>query len=87
VFLLARPPPRYNLFVRRPSRRFVVFGDRALSIVVAVIAAFAIDFFFSPPMFTLTPQDPNATGRRYLVVMENDNGHIGQIVQVQRLTA
>ncbi|MFZ0573907.1 MAG: hypothetical protein WA304_05910 [Candidatus Cybelea sp.] len=31
--------------------------------------------------------DPNATGRRYLVVMENDNGLIGQIVQVQRLTA
>jgi signal transduction histidine kinase len=33
-------------------------GNRALSIVVAVIAALAIDFFFSPPLFRPTPQDP-----------------------------
>ena len=31
--------------------------------------------------------EPNANSRRYLVIMENDSGRVGQIVQVQRLAA
>jgi hypothetical protein len=31
--------------------------------------------------------DPDPTGRRYLAIRENENGRIGQIVQVQRLNA